>query len=185
MRWRPLAPGRTLRWDTLVLTAGLLAFVVGTVGCSHGASSGKATSPRRHRNRRRPCRRHRRRAPSVSPQPASPPASTSPLMSTEEEYFQACHAAKLWMAGPAQDRRVAARALPGDGSDVAVAYRGQLEHPVGRPDPGAAGGGHHRRARRRQRRMRVRAGSGAGAQLRSRVHESADPADEGASGRAK
>ena len=86
MRWCPLtlgAPGRPLRWDTLVLTAGLLT----VVGCSHGAGSGKATSP-----------------------PAAPPPGAVglskagittrvdvPADSTEEEYFQACHAAKLWM----------------------------------------------------------------------------------------
>ena len=74
--------------------AGLLAFVVGTVGCSHSASSGKATSSSP--------------APAVSA--ATPPGAVGlspagvttrvdvPAESTEEEYFQACHAAKLWMA---------------------------------------------------------------------------------------
>lgn len=95
MRWCRLAPSRRLRWGTLVLAAGLLA----VVGCSH-AGSGKPTSS--------------------SPQPAhssqssgargplppgvvglSPAGVTTrvdvPADSTEEEYFQACHAAKLWM----------------------------------------------------------------------------------------
>ncbi len=97
MRWCPLTPGRPLRWDTLVLTAGLLAFVVGTVGCSHGAGSGKATSP--------PAPPAPSSAASAAPPPGavglSPAGITTrvdvPADSTEEEYFQACHAAKLWM----------------------------------------------------------------------------------------
>jgi Putative lipoprotein LpqV len=97
MRWCPVIPGRPLPWGTLVLAAGLLASVAGTVGCSHGAGSGKAP-------------------PSSSPLPALPAPSATPppgavglspagittrvdvpADSTEEEYFQACHAAKLWM----------------------------------------------------------------------------------------
>ena len=74
--------------------AGLLAFVVGTVGCSHSASSGKATSS----------------SPSSAVSAATPPGAVGlspagvttrvdvPADSTEEEYFQACYAAKLWMA---------------------------------------------------------------------------------------
>jgi Putative lipoprotein LpqV len=95
MRWCPLTPGRPLRWDTLVLIAGFLAFVIGTVGCSHGASTGNATSSPAPSS-----------AVSASPPPGavglSPAGVTTrvdvPPDSTEEEYFQACHAAKLWMA---------------------------------------------------------------------------------------
>ena len=78
--------------------AGLLAFVVGTVGCSHSASSGRATSS------------SPAPAPSSAVSAAPPPGAVGlspagvttrvdvPADSTEEEYFQACHAAKLWMA---------------------------------------------------------------------------------------
>jgi Putative lipoprotein LpqV len=90
VRWRPSAPGRPRLWDTVVLAAGLLALLLALVGCSHGAGSG--------------------RAPSSSAQSAAlPPGAVGlspagvttridvPANSTEEEYFQACHAAKLWM----------------------------------------------------------------------------------------
>jgi hypothetical protein len=68
------------------------------VGCSHGASGGKAipsSAPP---------------APSSAVSSAPPPGAVGlspagvttrvdvPADSTEEEYFQACHAAKLWMA---------------------------------------------------------------------------------------
>jgi hypothetical protein len=79
--------------------AGLLASVVGTVGCSHSASSGKATSSS-------PAPPAPSWAASAAPPPGavglSPAGVTTrvdvPADSTEEEYFQACHAAKLWMA---------------------------------------------------------------------------------------
>jgi|SRR5580693_6410799 Putative lipoprotein LpqV len=91
MRWCPLTPGRPLRWDTLVLMAGLLA----VVGCSHSASSGKATSSS-------PVPPAASAAPPPGAVGLSPAGVTTrvdvPADSTEEEYFQACHAAKLWMA---------------------------------------------------------------------------------------
>jgi hypothetical protein len=90
VRWRQLAPSRPLLWGTVVLAAGLVA----AVGCSHGAGSGRPTAQPAH--------------PSTAP--ASPPPGVVglspagvttrvdvPADSTEEEYFQACHAAKLWM----------------------------------------------------------------------------------------
>jgi hypothetical protein len=90
VRWRHLAPSRPLLWGTVVLAAGLVA----VVGCSHGAGSGRPTAQPAH--------------PSTAP--ASPPPGVVglspagvttrvdvPADSTEEEYFQACHAAKLWM----------------------------------------------------------------------------------------
>jgi Putative lipoprotein LpqV len=66
----------------------------GVTGCSHGAQNGK-TAPSTAR-------------PSAAPGPApsgaiglSPAGVTTrvdvPADSTEEEYFQACHAAKVWM----------------------------------------------------------------------------------------
>jgi len=84
---------RPLLWRTVVLAAGLLA----VVGCSHGAGSGRATS-----------------SSAQSAQSSAVPGSLLPGVvgvstagvttrvdvpadSTEEEYFQACHAAKLWM----------------------------------------------------------------------------------------
>ena len=75
--------------------AGLLASVVGTVGCSHSASSGKATSSS-------PVPPAASAAPPPGAVGLSPAGVTTrvdvPADSTEEEYFQACHAAKLWMA---------------------------------------------------------------------------------------
>ncbi|ORV55490.1 hypothetical protein AWC05_16395 [Mycobacterium florentinum] len=85
-------------WGALVVAAGLIA-PLSVAGCSSGgAPAGKVTSS------------------SASPSPAPPgPASASPgaiglspagvttkvdvpAESTEEEYYQACHAAKVWMA---------------------------------------------------------------------------------------
>ena len=73
--------------------AGLLA----AVACSHETVAGKATSPTA-----RPARSSA--APESLPPGAvglSPSGVTTrvdvPADSTEEEYFQACHAAKLWM----------------------------------------------------------------------------------------
>jgi hypothetical protein len=70
----------------VVLAAGLSALLLALVGCSHGAGSGRAPSS------------------SALPPGAvglSPAGVTTridvPADSTEEEYFQACHAAKLWM----------------------------------------------------------------------------------------
>ena len=90
MRW---CRRRPLLWGTVVLAAGLSA----VVGCSHGAGSGRATS-----------------SSAQSAQSSAVPGSLLPGVvgvstagvttrvdvaadSTEEEYFQACHAAKLWM----------------------------------------------------------------------------------------
>jgi hypothetical protein len=84
---------RPLLWGTVVLAAGLLA----AVGCSHGAGGVRATS-----SAARP-------APSSTVSASLPPGVVGlspsgvttrvdvPADSTEEEYFQACHAAKLWM----------------------------------------------------------------------------------------
>jgi hypothetical protein len=94
MRWRPLAPSRPLRWGILVLTAGVFA----VAGCSHDAGGSNATSS------------SARPAPSSAVSATLPPGVVGlspagvttrvdvPADSTEEEYFQACHAAKLWMA---------------------------------------------------------------------------------------
>ncbi len=84
-----------MRWcPPVVLTTALLA----VAGCSHGAGSGKAIYPSGPP------------APSSAASVAPPsgavglsPAGVTtrvdvPADSTEEEYFQACHAAKLWMA---------------------------------------------------------------------------------------
>jgi hypothetical protein len=58
---------------------------------------------------------------------------------------------------PAQDRSVAAGALFGDGSGLAIGDRRHVECPVGGADAGTAGGRDHRRPRSRRRRMRVAA----------------------------
>jgi hypothetical protein len=84
---------RYLPWGAVIVATGLLA----VAGCSHGAPNGKV-------------------APSSARPPGIPSGPTSappgviglspagvttrvdvPADSTEEEYFQACHAAKIWM----------------------------------------------------------------------------------------
>ena len=78
--------------------AGLLA----VIGCSHSASSGKASQS----SSPAPALPAPSSAVSAAPPPGavglSPAGVTTrvdvPADSTEEEYFQACHAAKLWMA---------------------------------------------------------------------------------------
>ncbi|MGZ4526214.1 MAG: lipoprotein LpqV [Mycobacterium sp.] len=81
------------RWDTLVVAAGLLA----VTGCSHGAPGGVPAS-----SSARPAGIPA--GPSAAPPGAigrSPAGVTTrvdvPADSTEEEYYQACHAAKVWM----------------------------------------------------------------------------------------
>jgi hypothetical protein len=76
-------------WGAVVVAAGLLA----VTGCSHGAHNGKITSSSAARS-----------GPNSAPPGAiglSPAGVTTrvdvPADSTEEEYFQACHAAKVWM----------------------------------------------------------------------------------------
>jgi hypothetical protein len=84
-----------MRWcPPVVVTAALLAIM----GCSRGAVGGKAIAPSAP-----PARSSA--APAAPPPGAvglSPAGITTrvdvPADSTEEEYFQACHAAKLWMA---------------------------------------------------------------------------------------
>jgi Putative lipoprotein LpqV len=68
----------------------------GLTGCAHGAPGGKTTSP--------PQSSVVARGPGSAPPGAvglSPAGVTTrvdvPADSTEEEYFQACHAAKVWM----------------------------------------------------------------------------------------
>ena len=84
-----------MRWcPPVVVTAALFAIA----GCSHDAVGGKAVQPS--------APPARSAAPSATPPPGavglSPAGITTrvdvPADSTEEEYFQACHAAKLWMA---------------------------------------------------------------------------------------
>lgn len=84
-----------MRWcPPVVLAAALL----GLVACSHGAVGGKAIPPS--------VPPARSSAVAATPPPGavglSPAGITTrvdvPADSTEEEYFQACHAAKLWMA---------------------------------------------------------------------------------------
>jgi hypothetical protein len=84
--WLPL-------WGAVVVATGLLALT----GCSHGAHNGTATS-----SSARPSGIPR--GPTAAPPGAiglSPTGVTTsvdvPADSTEEEYYQACHAAKVWM----------------------------------------------------------------------------------------
>ncbi|OBB70265.1 lipoprotein LpqV [Mycobacterium sp. 852014-50255_SCH5639931] len=90
MRW---CGQRPRLWGTLLVAAGLLA----ATGCSPEAPSGKPAS-----SSPRPADLPGR--PGAAPPGAvglSPAGVTTrvdvPANSTEEEYYQACHAAKLWM----------------------------------------------------------------------------------------
>jgi hypothetical protein len=90
-------PRHPQRWATVFLAAGVIGSS-GAVGCSRDAHDGANTTPSS--------------APSSSahgdPGPTPPgavglsPAGVTtrvdvPANSTEEEYYQACHAAKVWM----------------------------------------------------------------------------------------
>jgi hypothetical protein len=85
---------RPLLWVPVVVLTGSVTLV----GCSHGAVSGKPTKANAPANTSTP-------APSGSLPPGtigiSPTGVTTkvdvPAESTEEEYFQACHAARVWM----------------------------------------------------------------------------------------
>ena len=87
---------RPLLWGTVVVATGLTG-LSGITGCSHGAHSGKPTSSSAQSSAVP-------RGPNSAPPGAiglSPTGVTTrvdvPADSTEEEYFQACHAAKVWM----------------------------------------------------------------------------------------
>jgi hypothetical protein len=84
---------RPLLWGTVVVVTGLSA----VTGCSHGAHNGTITS-----SSARPSGIPR--GPTSAPPGAiglSPTGVTTrvdvPADSTEDEYYQACHAAKVWM----------------------------------------------------------------------------------------
>jgi hypothetical protein len=87
---------RPLRWGAVVVATGLLALT----GCSHGAPNGTIAP-----SSARPQRPSGIPSGPVSAPPGavglSPAGVTTrvdvPADSTEEEYFQACHAAKMWM----------------------------------------------------------------------------------------
>jgi Putative lipoprotein LpqV len=90
VRWCGRGP---LRWGAVIVATGLLA----VTGCSHGAPNGKI-APSSTRPSDIPS------GPTSAPPGAiglSPAGVTTrvdvPADSTEEEYFQACHAAKIWM----------------------------------------------------------------------------------------
>ena len=90
MRW---CGHRPLLWGAVIVATGLLAIT----GCSHGAPNGEI-APSSARPSGIP------RGPTSAPPGAvglSPAGVTTrvdvPADSTEEEYFQACHAAKIWM----------------------------------------------------------------------------------------
>jgi hypothetical protein len=84
---------RPLLWGTVIVAIGLS----GLTGCAHGALNGKTTSSSVQSSAVP-------RGPSSAPPGAiglSPAGVTTrvdvPADSTEEEYFQACHAARVWM----------------------------------------------------------------------------------------
>jgi Putative lipoprotein LpqV len=89
---------RPLLWVTVVVVTGSVTLV----GCSHSAVGGKATKATVSAGASTP-------APSARPSGSLPPGTIGisptgvttkvdvPAESTEEEYFQACHAARVWM----------------------------------------------------------------------------------------
>ncbi len=80
-----------------------------------------------------------------------------PAHSTEEEYFQACHAATVWMQGHPGDRADAqAERYLAAVQSAGRRRSGHLEHRLGRTAAGASGRGDRRGPRGRQRRMRLR-----------------------------
>ncbi|WP_441005997.1 lipoprotein LpqV [Mycobacterium malmoense] len=96
MRW---CRGRPRSWGALAVAAGLLA----VMGCSHTAPGGKPASSSAR--------------PAGIPAGAAPPGTVGrspagvttrvdvPANATEEEYYQACHAARVWMdAQPRTDQ---------------------------------------------------------------------------------
>ncbi|WP_110881889.1 lipoprotein LpqV [Mycolicibacterium vulneris] len=90
MRWRG---DRSRRWGAVVAAAVILA----VTGCSHGAHSGAPSSPsaRQSGGANGPGSAP---AGSVGVSPAGVTTRVDvPADSTEEEYYQACHAAKEWM----------------------------------------------------------------------------------------
>ena len=89
-------PRQPRLWGTVLLAAGLVSLPA-TAGCSHDAGNVKPTSSSAPSSSVR--------SSTISAPPGaiglSPAGVTTrvdfPANSTEEEYFQACHAAKLWM----------------------------------------------------------------------------------------
>jgi hypothetical protein len=83
-------------WGTVVVATGLTA-LSGVTACSHGAHSGKPTSSTAQSS---DVPRGQGSAPpgAIGLSPAGVTTRVDvPADSTEDEYFQACHAAKVWM----------------------------------------------------------------------------------------
>lgn len=120
MRWRS---HRFPRWGAVVVAAGVLACSPALAGCSHGSRGGGTTpSPTR------PSGSAGVRGPAPpGPVGLSPAGVTTrvdvPADSTEEQYFQACHAAKVWMD-----------AQPGSGAALVEPYLAMVQaSPSGTP----------------------------------------------------
>jgi hypothetical protein len=88
--WRPLLWGAVL----------VMAAAPGVAGCSAGANKAASSSvaPPGLSGTRQAGATQPARAVAVSPAGVTTKISV-PAQSTEEEYFQACHAAKAWMQG--------------------------------------------------------------------------------------
>jgi len=87
-QWRPLA------WGAVVVMAAVSA----AAGCSAGVDTAAPASDSSIAPSRLPG------AAAVSPAGVTTKINV-PARSTEEEYFQACHAAKMWMQGRQGDRQ--------------------------------------------------------------------------------
>ncbi len=85
------------RWGTAIVAAATLACSPALTGCSHGAHGGGTTS-----SPARPSGTGSVGDPAPPDAVGLSPAGVTtrvdvPADSTEEQYFQACHAAKVWM----------------------------------------------------------------------------------------
>ncbi|WP_301148960.1 lipoprotein LpqV [Mycobacterium simiae] len=94
MRWRS---DRPLRWGALIVAVGC-AVSPGVAGCSSGGAPGGKTTSSPTRTPPGPTGPAPAPAGAVGLSPAGVTTRVDvPAESTEEEYYQACHAAKVWM----------------------------------------------------------------------------------------
>ena len=124
--------------------------------------SSSAVRPEPTAARRR--RRRRRRGTETQPSAAegsgiSPGGVTTSVSaaaeSTEDEYFQACRAAREWMEQQSGDPEHPDRAVSGHAAVLRRARPQHVRHPVVATVPGAPGRGHRRRPGRRRSGLRV------------------------------
>ncbi len=127
---------------------------------SRGAHRGPRASPRRRQPRRRPPRPPRKRTPpapgavEVSPGGVTT-AVGAPAESTEEEYFQACQAAKAWMDQQGGDPKSQIEPYLGTPAGLGLGRPGHVRHAVVAAGTGAPGRRHRRGPGRGRRAVRL------------------------------